>query len=194
MDNFNSFVLFFVAAVLGLATIAQGIVAVSEIAKKGYTHRVFGLGITLCFLFALLAGYGGVLQYAHSSNIPPAQSSPSVTVTAGDTQMPSPTDTTQPTDTPSPTDTAQSTGTPALVPTLPPTPGPANAAVTPLPFIMDCQCSNDPVKVRVTKVDINQSLGRMTWDLTLLNIGTEQLDPSFRQIALDLNGQLSFDS
>jgi hypothetical protein len=84
-----------------------------------------------------------------------------------------------PTDTPSP-----------VVPTLPPTPGLATKAMT-LPFVMNCECASNPVQVRVTGVHIQQSLGSMTWDLTLLNVGTDQLDVEFRQIGLALNGQIS---
>ncbi len=98
-----------------------------------------------------------------------------------------------PTDTPTitPTDTPQPTDTPSPVPTLPPTPGPATRAAT-LPYVMNCQCGTNPVQVRITGVHIQSDTHRMTWDVTLMNIGNKLLSPAFSYFKLDLNGQSSY--
>jgi hypothetical protein len=78
---FNSFVLFFVAAVLALATIAQGTVALIEILRGIHTRRVLILGMIACFLFALLAGYGALNAPSLTSSNSPSRPGSSATAT-----------------------------------------------------------------------------------------------------------------
>ncbi|MFL5627212.1 MAG: hypothetical protein ACJ788_16655 [Ktedonobacteraceae bacterium] len=101
MNNFfNSFVLFVVAAVLALATLVQGMVALFEFLRRGHTRRVLVLCMVACLLIAGLAGYGALNAPAQTSPNSPAQ--PSSSMIATDSQTPSPTSTTN-TVTPSPT-------------------------------------------------------------------------------------------
>ena len=97
-------IVFIIAAGLGAAGIAQGIVALRDLLKGNRTRKsiIFRIAVCLtCLAFGAGAGYVGALQYIHSPNAFAIQPSPSVTTTG--TQTPSLTNTVQPTDTPSPT-------------------------------------------------------------------------------------------
>ena len=191
------FLLKIITAIATVGGLIQGYVALKQMISnhipKGQKKKQ--LFILLWFLIAVISLYGAynpsLLATPSSSYTPKPSATSTLVVASSIPATPSTSNmmaqpTLQPTETPTMQPTP--TDTPSPVPTLPPTPGPATKAAT-LPFVMDCKCSNNPIQVRVTGVHIHQSLGTMSWDLTLLNVGTNQLDPSFAWIKLELNGQ-----
>lgn len=69
------------AAVLALATLAQGTVALIEILRGIHTRRVLIVGMIACFLFAMLAGYGALNAPKQTSSNSSGQPTSSVAAT-----------------------------------------------------------------------------------------------------------------